>query len=261
MRETIVKINDEKGGDMKPDRGRRTLLSASGVWGAGLLLSAAALPGCREEKRDQQEERTTEKGIKENETEVTPAEDLMREHGVLKRILLVYRHYIERIDARQELPAEPLGRSARIIRSFVEDYHERLEENYLFPRFRKANRLVDLVDALVAQHQAGRRLTEKVLQLSTAQGLADGANRQEMRTWLAQFVRMYEPHEAREDTVLFPAFATIVSADEYASLGEQFEEEEHKLFGEDGFERMVDEVASIEKALGIYELAQFTPDI
>jgi hypothetical protein len=31
------------------------------------------------------------------------------------------------------------------------------------------------------------------------------------------------------------------------------------LFGEDGFEQMVDRVASIEKALGIYDLAQFTP--
>ena len=31
------------------------------------------------------------------------------------------------------------------------------------------------------------------------------------------------------------------------------------MFGEDGFEKMVDRVASIEKSLGIYDLAQFTP--
>ena len=34
---------------------------------------------------------------------------------------------------------------------------------------------------------------------------------------------------------------------------------EHQLFGEDGFEKMVDRVAAIEKTLGIYDLAQFTP--
>jgi hypothetical protein len=51
----------------------------------------------------------------------------------------------------------------------------------------------------------------------------------------------------------------IISKNEYYSLGEDFEDREHKLFGEDGFETMVEKVASIEKQLGIYELWQFTP--
>jgi hypothetical protein len=42
-------------------------------------------------------------------------------------------------------------------------------------------------------------------------------------------------------------------------LGEDFEKKEDELFGEDGFGKMVDKVAQIEKKLGIYELAQFTP--
>jgi len=48
---------------------------------------------------------------------------------------------------------------------------------------------------------------------------------------------------------------------EFDALGEEFEKKEHQLFGEDGFEEMVDRVASIEMALGIYELAQFTPHV
>ena len=59
--------------------------------------------------------------------------------------------------------------------------------------------------------------------------------------------------------MLFPALRTVVSAHEYGALGEQFEDTEHKLFGEDGFEKYVDEVAGLEKQLGIYDLAQFTP--
>jgi len=76
---------------------------------------------------------------------------------------------------------------------------------------------------------------------------------------LSAFNTMYRPHEAREDTVLFPAFRKIVSKHEYDSLGEEFEKNEHKLFGEDGFETMVNKVAEIEKKLGIHDLAQFTP--
>jgi hypothetical protein len=45
------------------------------------------------------------------------------------------------------------------------------------------------------------------------------------------------------------------------SAGEDLGKKEHQFFGEDGLESMVDRVASIEKTLGIYELAQFTPRI
>jgi len=70
---------------------------------------------------------------------------------------------------------------------------------------------------------------------------------------------MYRPHEAREDTVLFPAFRELVSREEYERLGEQFESREDEVLGHRGFERIVDEVAGIERGLGIYDLASFTP--
>jgi hypothetical protein len=37
------------------------------------------------------------------------------------------------------------------------------------------------------------------------------------------------------------------------------EEDEKKVLGNEGFERSVEQVANIEKQLGIYELSQFTP--
>jgi hemerythrin-like domain-containing protein len=195
---------------------------------------------------------------KENE-EVSPPEDLMREHGVLKRILLIYGEAIRRIDNNEDLPPEPLGESAKIIRQFVEDYHEKLEEDFLFPRFKKANKLVDLVAVLLQQHQAGRRLTDITIHLATSQALKNADDRRRFADSMRQFIRMYNPHEAREDTVLFPAFRGIVSTHEFDSLGEDFEKKEDELFGEGGFFKVVDHVAEIEKQLGIYDLAQFTP--
>ena len=70
---------------------------------------------------------------------------------------------------------------------------------------------------------------------------------------MRQFIRMYNPHEAREDTVLFPAFRGIVSAHEFDSLGEDFEKKEDELFGEDGFFKVwLIAWPEIEKKLGIY---------
>ena len=70
---------------------------------------------------------------------------------------------------------------------------------------------------------------------------------------------MYRPHKSREDTILFPALRTILKPKQVEELGDNMEEDEHKVLGDEGFEKSVDQVASIEKTLGIFDLAQFTP--
>jgi hemerythrin-like domain-containing protein len=193
--------------------------------------------------------------------EVSPGEDLMREHGLLKRILLIYGEAIRRLEAKEEFPPKALADSAGIIRTFVEDYHEKLEEDHFFPRFRKAGKLVDLVEVLEAQHKAGRKLTDVTLRLATPQSFKADDDRRTLIMSLQQFIRMYNPHEAREDTILFPAFHEIVTQIEYDALGEDFEKKENQLFGDGGFEKNVARVEAIEKTLGIYDLAQFTPKL
>lgn len=190
---------------------------------------------------------------------ISPTEDLMREHGVLNRLLLIYEEGIRRIRAGGRIPPETLHAAAQLMREFVEDYHERLEERWLFPRFRNAGQLVDLVQTLFTQHQRGRQLTDAILHLSTPAELAIPERRMALARVCGLYIQMYRPHEAREDTVLFPKLRQIVTPHEFAALGEQFEREERQRFGEDGFERVVAAVAAIERRLGIYNLAQFTP--
>lgn len=217
------------------------IVSLSGAAGLGLLS------GCNNKEEGE-------------DKEVSPPEDLMQEHGLLKRVLLIYDACRLHLMNNESFPIEAITNGAHIIRTFVEDYHEKQEENYLFPRFKKANQLTDLIDTLYQQHQAGRRVTDEIMQLTSHSNRTD-AETQKLIQLLLAFNTMYNPHEAREDTVLFPAFRKLVSQHEYDSLGEEFENNEHKLFGNDGFETMVNKVADIEKSLGIYELSQFTPQI
>lgn len=233
-----------------PNGNRRTFvkqgLLVTLVGAAGISLFS----GCKDEKEEEEGE-----GQK-----VSPPEDLMQEHGLLNRILLIYDTCKMQLVDKKSIPKEAIGNAASIIRSFVEDYHEKQEEQYVFPRFQKANQLTELVNVLLQQHKAGRQLTDQIIQLTKSQTATDSEN-QKLIQLLTSFNTMYRPHEAREDTVLFPAFRKIVSSHEYDSLGEEFEKNEHKLFGKGGFETMVDKVAAIEKNLGIYDLAQFTPKI
>jgi hemerythrin-like domain-containing protein len=226
---------------------RKFLTGTSALIASGTALPLSSLIG---------QSKASAKKKKEEEEEVSTNEDLMREHGVLNRILLIYDESIRRIQGNDKnAPFDPdiVTRSAALIKKFIEDYHEKLEESYLFPRFEKAGKHVDLVRTLRAQHAAGRTVTDRILASVKANDL------QTTSASLAAFVRMYRPHEAREDTVLFPALHEIVSKHEYDALGDQFESIERKTFGGDGFDMAVDQVTELEKKIGIYDLSQFTP--
>src|SRR5207248_9526760 len=190
---------------------RRQFLMKGGVFVAASAFARAGLPGAEPKEAE---------GDKEED--VSPAEDLTREHGVLKRVLLIYGEAIRRIKANEDLPPETVMDSAKIIRNFIEDYHEKLEEDFLFPRFKKAGKLIDLVDVLLRQHQSGRKVTDITMQFATRQALKNSDDRRKLADSLRQFIRMYNPHEAREDTILFPEFRKVVSKNEYDSLGEDF---------------------------------------
>jgi hemerythrin-like domain-containing protein len=224
-------------------RERRRFLAAAGFGLAGLVvpLSGAAAA----DKKEQEE--------------VGAVEDLMREHGVLNRVLLIYEEGLRRMEAKEEVSPDVFSTTAALVRKFVEDYHERLEERFIFPEFEKRRKQTDLVKVLRKQPQAGRTVTDVVVRQSAPARFRKEEGRKELAAAVRSFIRMYRPHEAREDTVLFPALGKLLPAKRLKELGEQFEKEEDKHFGEEGFEKVVDQVAGIEKKLGIYDLDQFTP--
>jgi hemerythrin-like domain-containing protein len=201
----MKKYNDDSVNfPMNLKNGRREFINKSIILGTLTGLAGLGLvTGCKNE---------TDEGV-------SPSEDLMREHGVLNRILLIYDTCRLHLVKNEEFDLSVLSNSAQIIRTFVEDYHEKLEENYLFPRFEKANQLTDLVEVLRKQHMVGRVLTDQILQLGKIQSLTDSDDGQKLINLLTEFNGMYRPHEAREDTVLYPAIRKVVSENEYFSLG------------------------------------------
>lgn len=231
-----------------PALGRRQLLGISFSAIGGVAVAACG---------NSQPKATPSSSPPPEEVPVTPPEDLMREHGVLKRVLLIYREGIRRVDSGDQFPGPELNASVEIIRSFIEDYHEHLEEQYVFPKLEQAGKLTDITSVLRTQHQRGRALTDRVRSATT--GVPTDSARAALRNDLSAFIRMYEPHEAREDTVVFPALREVLPGKEFLDLAEIFEDEEHRRFGPAGFEGVVGKVADIEKSLGIYDLSQFTP--
>lgn len=234
------------------ERTRRDFLWKAGTATSGLLLPTLVLAQTTR-KTDHKPEHSKE----EEEGEVTPNEDLMREHGLLRRILLVYDESVRRLNDSHDFDAAIVSSAADIVRQFVEDYHEQLEQQHIFPRLQKGS-MKPLVDTLLKQHQVGRDLTDQIKQ-HAAGALKNKDDAKALAEAIHEFQWMYRPHAAWEDTILFPAFKQAVGQHTYEALGEDFERIEHQHFGEDGFEMMLEKVHQLELKLGIGDPSHYTP--
>ncbi len=233
---------------------RRHLLEGIALCGTGFLFNTFAAG-----ELALGEELGKKEGNEKGE-EVTAAEDLMREHGVLRRALLVYSETIPQLSGQaSSVVPEMLQRTAKLFRAFGEDYHEKkLEEAYIFPALKKGGGpAAELTDILAEQHQRGREITDYIL-ASTQGGKLEAKNAAPLARALESLVLMYRNHAAREDTIVFPAWKKALTTKEYDEVGDRFEEIEHQQFGEDGFDKAVREISDIEKALGFSDLAHFT---
>lgn len=192
------------------------------------------------------------------EEDIPLSEDLMREHGILNRVLLIYEALIKQIE-QGEFPQKALGKAAAIIKDFIEDHHEKMEEDYVFPLFEKHKKQVRLVKTLRKQHVSGRIITKELQAIAATSAPVTAKTKKRVVVLLQEFITMYRPHESREDTVIFPQVRSFLTEQEFKEMGELFEKFEHDAFGEHGFEVILHRVEAIEKELGIYMIEQFTP--
>ena len=91
----------------------------------------------------------------------------------------------------------------------------------------------------------------------TSLGLVGTVDSEPLARALASFALMYRAHTAREDTIVFPAWKQALTAAQYDEIGDRFEDSEHQMFDEHGFEYAVKQVTAIETVLGLADLAQF----
>jgi hemerythrin-like domain-containing protein len=230
-------------------------VSRRAAFAAGLGAAAGAtllLPGCAKGGGDADKAKGAE--------DVSATEDLMREHGVLRRILVVYREVVPLLRrAPASLDAAALGQAAGLFKTFGEDYHERkLEEQHIFRAVQKAGGEAGaLVTTLLAQHNRGREITAFVQSRCMAGKIATG-DAEPLGRALESFARMYEAHTAYEDTIVFQAWKKTMSPKQLDAVGDQFEDIEHDTFKGDGFDLALDRIENIEQRLGLHDLGRFT---
>jgi hemerythrin-like domain-containing protein len=200
-----------------------------------------------------------QKPAEQKEPEVTATEDLMREHGVLRRALLVYQETVPKLRQNAStVDPRALHQAADLFRTFGEDYHEKmLEEQHIFPVVRKMKgEAAKYPDILVVQHNRGREITNYILSRTNLAKL--GSDAEPLARAMETLVRMYQHHAAREDTIVFPAWKLNFTDKQLDEYSDQFEDIEKKMFGKDGYEDAEKKISGIEQSLGLADIAQFT---
>jgi hypothetical protein len=101
---------------------RRVMMTGAGVAAGAVLLGQNAWGQAESEKRERAEE-----------MEVNAPEDLMRQHAVASRLLLIYDNAASPESGSARPSAKALVSTAQMIRSNVDEHHMKLEEEIIFP--------------------------------------------------------------------------------------------------------------------------------
>ncbi len=241
-----------------PDLERRTALAAVVAGSAAFATFGSLLVPAHaaEEKSGEQKSGSQDSA----EDDVSASEDMMREHGVLRRTLIVYRELSDRLPHKpQDVDPAALADAAKLFRDFGEDYHEKLlEEQHVFPEvLRYGGVEAKLVQVLLSQHARGREITDYIYNIGKSGRIGTGQAEPLARA-LAGMVRMYESHTAWEDTVVFPGWKKKISKQHLEETSELFDKIEQEHFGKDEFDDAVARIARIEQTFGLADLDAFT---
>lgn len=180
-------------------------------------------------------------------------ETLMRGHGILMRAVIIYDVVRERISKHQETEPALILKTTAVIHTYLHDFHEKMEESYIFKPMEKAHIEFASIQELKIQHGTGYELITRITNLAKS-----GKIGADLSGDLDSFTRMYRYHAAWEDTVVFPAFDAMERRSELAELAVTFESEEKTILGHAGFETFVNDIAGVEKQLGIYDPSRWT---
>jgi hemerythrin-like domain-containing protein len=192
---------------------------------------------------------------------ISAGEDLMQEHGVLGRLLLIYEELARRFEKGDADPSDCLLQSTSIIVDYIQGHHERVEELMIFPALRKAGVLPELVAVLVSQHEAGRTVIDAITKRVHDGAIKANDGRLESASLMRMFLHMYRPHALREDTVVFPTLHRTLSESQYQELSTRIQTLEKAMVHNDDLIDIVKRLDQIEIALGIHDLASFTAKV
>jgi hemerythrin-like domain-containing protein len=179
---------------------------------------------------------------------------MLQEHGILRRILLVYDEFLSQLESAETAP--PIGAvidTTTLLQSYVQGYHEVIEETYVFPVVEKIPSMQGLVSTLRRQHALARQLSTDVIVSARM------ADLKRLTTTLDALVLLYQAHTAWEDTDLTIALRDVLTPEGSRELLGKIHRVERDVFGPRAEAHALTQIVEIERQFDVHGPAEFEP--
>ena len=163
-----------------------------------------------------------------------PTEILMQEHDILLRVLDAAAREVQFMDETGTMHEETIERMVDFIRNFADRCHHAKEEKRLFVFMREHGMPANggPIAVMLHDHETGRefvRWVTKGLEMARA---GDAAGVQTVRQNLAGYIGLLRMHIHKENNILFPMAARMMTPEDEARLLAEFEQVEAEEVGE-----------------------------
>lgn len=180
------------------------------------------------------------------EKQVSPTENLMHEHEVIKRALKILQVSDERLAAGDDRVVPIYPKLVDFIRNFADECHHGKEEKLLFAKLeaRGLPTQAGPVGVMLVEHDQGRGYVRGMAEAVRRYDEGDRAALEDLRRNAEGYANLLNQHIAKEDQILYPMANDILSDDDQEELEAGFDEVERN-FGEDrhdGYVRMIEEL-------------------
>jgi hemerythrin-like domain-containing protein len=178
---------------------------------------------------------------------------LMEEHEVIHKVLDVLERMAQRADSNQGVHAAHGRMIVEFLHGFADTCHHAKEEQHLFPALLPHGLTAQSgpVAVMLAEHAQGRELVvqlEQAVQAVDSQA-RDGAARFSAAAWA--YISLLRGHIAKENQVLFPMAAQLLTDVEAQALLDAFHNVEHKELGVGAHEKYLEIASTLAAACGV----------
>lgn len=187
-----------------------------------VALSALLLAGCGAQPQLQ----STQAAPMETQP---PLDTIRREHEVIRKVTAAARKDAVYLQESESVDRDRMNKYVDFFANFTDACHHRKEELYLFPSVAWHDRDQVLIDSLKADHDAGRRLLNR---MRSALSDSEAVDAKALATALLEYADMIETHIESENTQFLPAADAILAEPERKRLAEGYIYVEHTLLGE-----------------------------
>jgi hemerythrin-like domain-containing protein len=180
-------------------------------------------------------------------SEPTPVEILEAEHRVIQKVVAGMTVLAEKLEGGADLDVPLLENIVEFLRTFADRCHHGKEEALLFPALERRGVPAHgcPIGGLTMEHQKGRLMVGEFAEAIGGYAKGEPAARENLVKSLRALTAFYPNHIWKEDYLLFPLAAKLLTLEDQQALAGKFEEVQHEL-GHEVHERFEKLAAKLE---------------